>query len=215
MEKSKGSVLHERLSVFWGTPATLRGDQEGGRFPALDRLDLLENGRLLVGNDDARRGLPTPSTRDLLVTGAEFALASLAGLGPPSDARGEDATEEILSPDLLLSRGVRRVTRLVLFPVRFLYTAATGRVGTNHAAVAFYLQDDHAPSRELVAAALEWRTAPPADDSHAAELLREQLLPLYFHYIDDHVERLDAIGENDLAASFREWRRRLAQTNAG
>ena len=103
----------------------------------------------------------------------------------------------------------------MLFPVRFLYTAATGRVGANHAAVAYYLQDDHAPSRELVAAALEWRTAPPADDSHAAELLREQLLPLYFHYVDDHVERLDAIGENDVAASFREWRRRLARTNAG
>ncbi len=30
MEKSKGSVLHERLSVFWGTPATLRG-RPGGR----------------------------------------------------------------------------------------------------------------------------------------------------------------------------------------
>jgi hypothetical protein len=214
MEKSKGSVLHERLSVFWGTPATLRGEREGGRFPALDRLDLLENGRLLVGNDDARRGLPTPSTRDLLVTGAEFALASLAGLGPGNDARGEDATEEILSPDLLLSRGVRRVTRLVLYPVRFLYTAATGRVGANQAAVADYLRDGHAPSRELVAAALEWRTAPPTDDSHAAELLREQLLPLYLHYIDDHVERLDATGESDLAASFRDWRRRLAHMHA-
>jgi predicted nucleotidyltransferase len=40
-EKGKGSELSERLSVFWGTPSTLRGDREGGRFPALDRLDLL------------------------------------------------------------------------------------------------------------------------------------------------------------------------------
>jgi predicted nucleotidyltransferase len=38
-EKSKGSALHARLSVFWGTPETLRGERVGGRFPALDRLD--------------------------------------------------------------------------------------------------------------------------------------------------------------------------------
>ena len=73
-EKSKGSALHERLSVFWGTPATLRGEREGGRFPALDRLDLIENGRLLAGADDARAGLPRPGVRELIVTGAEFAL---------------------------------------------------------------------------------------------------------------------------------------------
>jgi hypothetical protein len=54
VEKRKGSALHERLSVFWGTPTTLRGEQDGGRFPALDRLDLIENGRLLAGCDDAR-----------------------------------------------------------------------------------------------------------------------------------------------------------------
>ena len=42
-EKSKGSALHKRLSVFWGTPATLRGELGGGRFPALDRLDLMGN----------------------------------------------------------------------------------------------------------------------------------------------------------------------------
>jgi predicted nucleotidyltransferase len=56
-EKGKGSPLHERLSVFWGTPATLRGERDGGRFPALDRLDLIENGRLLAGSDETRRGL--------------------------------------------------------------------------------------------------------------------------------------------------------------
>lgn len=72
-EKSKGSALHERLSVFRGTPATLRGEREG-RFPALDRLDLIDNGRLLTGSDDARRGLPRPSPSELLVIGAEFAL---------------------------------------------------------------------------------------------------------------------------------------------
>jgi predicted nucleotidyltransferase len=48
-EKRKGSPLHERLSVFWGTPATLRGERDGGRFPPLDRLDLIENGAPALG----------------------------------------------------------------------------------------------------------------------------------------------------------------------
>src|SRR6266849_2270243 len=51
-----GTALHQRLSVFWGTPATLRGERVGGRFPPLDRLDLLEHGRLLAGQD-ARGGV--------------------------------------------------------------------------------------------------------------------------------------------------------------
>jgi hypothetical protein len=207
--------------VFWGTPATLRGERDGGRFPALDRLDLIENGRLLAGSDNARRGLPAPSAHELLVTGAEFALDYLAGIRRPVAPQGEglgsmrlageDAIGEIRSPDVLLSRGVRRVTKLVLFPVRFLYTAATGRVGTNDAAVARYLEDDQAPSTTLVAAGLDWRTAPPADRSGASALLREELLPLYLYYIDDHIERFRSIGELDLAALFREWRDRLAR----
>ncbi len=82
-ERSAGSELAERLSVFWGTPATLRGEREGGRFPALDRLDLLENGRLLSGRD-ARAGLSRPSSGELVITGSEFALDFLAGV------RGEE-----------------------------------------------------------------------------------------------------------------------------
>jgi hypothetical protein len=47
--KASGSALDQRLSVFWGTPATLGGQRRGGRFPPLDRLDLLDYGRLLTG----------------------------------------------------------------------------------------------------------------------------------------------------------------------
>jgi hypothetical protein len=97
----------------------------------------------------------------------------LASLRPA----GEDAIEEIRSPDLLIAHGVRRLTKLVLFPVLFLYTVATGRVGTNERAVARYLGDDEAPSSTLVAAALAWRTVAPTDEAAAAVLLREQMVP--------------------------------------
>jgi hypothetical protein len=219
-QKAKGSELSKRLSVFWGTESTLRGEQEGGRLPALDQLDLIENGRLLAGKD-ARTDLPRPSGDELLITGAEFALDHLAGVrnggGAPTRGLGSmrpaegDAVQEIRSPELLLAGGVRRMTKLVLFPVRFLFTAATGRVGTNEAAVAYYVANGEAPGTTLVAAALAWRTVPPTDEEAAAELLSEHIVPLYVHYIDDHITRFDSRGHAELARAFEEWRDRLVR----
>jgi hypothetical protein len=214
--RAGGPGLHQRLSVFWGTLATLRGGSSRGRFPPLDRLDLVEHGRLLAGTD-AREGMARPAQAELLVAGAEFALGNLGG--DPDLAqrlrrlagrgrRGDDPVTEVRTPSLLVSRGTRRVTKVVLFPVRFLYTAATGKVGTNAAAAEHYLASTPAPATELVTAALAWRQEPPSDDA-AASLLGRELLPLYVHYIDDHAARLDAAGSHRLADRFRRWRARL------
>jgi predicted nucleotidyltransferase len=222
-QKSRGTELSKRLSVFWGTPATLRGEALGGRFPPLDRLDLIESGRLLTG-EDVRAGLPSPNKDELLTTGAEFALEFLAGidssrreslspgLGSLRPA-GDETIKELRHPELLVARGVRRLTKLVLFPVRFMFTAATGRVGTNEAAVTHYLGSETSLAKKLVAAALGWRDAAPADDDVAADLLSKYLLPLYAEYIDDHISRLARLGERDLVRSFEEWGRRLAFVN--
>ena len=77
-QRAGGSALDERLSVFWGTPSTLRGHGRGGRFPALDRLDLLDYGRLLTGQD-ARSGVGRSIRAELLVARTEFALGHLGG----------------------------------------------------------------------------------------------------------------------------------------
>jgi hypothetical protein len=217
--RAGGSVLHERLSVFWGTPSTLAGQVRGGRFPPLDRLDLLEHGRLLTGRD-ARERVARPGQAELLVAGAEFALGLLAGAEAEAVAdRGEgsargplhndNALDEIRTPARLVSSGPRRLTKIVLFPVRFLFTAATGQVATNNLAAQYYLASPNAPAAELVTAAQAWRLEPPADPGVAAALVARELVPLYLHYIDDHIPRLAALGHHGLAGSFRRWRARL------
>lgn len=214
--RSGGSALDERLSVFWGTPSTLRGQRRGGRFPPLDRLDLLDYGRLLTGQD-ARSDVARPDRAELLVAGAEFALGYLGGTrklpGRLRDwarlqPRESNALDEIRIPSRLVARGPRRLTKIVLFPVRFLFTAETGKVGTNAQAAGHYLASADAPATTLVAAALAWRLEAPADDE-ATALLDRELIPLYVQYIDDHITRLRAVHRYQLAGSFHRWRTRL------
>jgi hypothetical protein len=214
--RAGGSALDQRLSVFWGTPATLQGQRRGGRFPPLDRLDLLEYGRLLTGTD-ARSAVARPDRTELLVAGAEFALGYLGGAARLPDrlrqralfrSRDDDVLTEIRTPARLVSAGPRRVTKIVLFPVRFLFTAQTGQVGTNTLAARHYLASPDAPATSLVAAALAWRHEPPPH-GEAAALLSRELVPLFVHYLDDHIARLSAVGQHRLADRFRRWRTRL------
>ena len=195
--RAGGSALEQRLSVFWGTPATLQGRDRGGRFPPLDRLDLLEYGRLLTGTD-VRSAVARPDRTELLVAGAEFALGYL----------DDDVLTEIRTPSRLVSRGPRRVTKIVLFPVRFLFTAETGQVGTNSLAARHYMASPDAPATSLVTAALAWRLEPPADDE-ATALVSRELIPLYLYYVDDHIARLSDVSQHRLADSFRRWRAHL------
>jgi hypothetical protein len=214
--RTGASALDERLSVFWGTPATLLGRSRGGRFPPLDRLDLLDHGRLLTGQD-ARSSVARPGQAELLVAGAEFALRYLGGARTLPDRfrdrarrgpKGSDVLDQIRTPTRLVSRGPRRLTKIVLFPVRFLFTAETGQVGTNSLAAGRYLAKAYAPAAKLVTAALAWRLEPPADDE-ATELVGRELVPLYVQYINDHITRLRAVNQHRLANSFDRWRTRL------
>jgi hypothetical protein len=214
--KAGGSALDQRLSVFWGTPATLAGQRRGGRFPPLDRLDLLDYGRLLTGQD-LRSVAARPDQAELLVAGAEFALGYLGGavklpgrLRSWARLRRPDDTvlNEIRTPSRLVSRGPRRLTKIVLFPVRFLFTAETGQVGTNTLATEHYLASANPAAAALVSAALAWRLEPPAA-GEATALLSRELIPLYIQYIDDHIARLRATDRCRLAVRFQRWRTRL------
>ena len=169
----------------------------GGRFPPLDRLCLLEHGRLLEGND-VRNGLAPPNEAELLIAGARFAL----------DALADDVVARARQPNRLVAGGMRWTTKIVLFPVRFLFTAETALEGTNEVAVQHYSDLSGAPGTALVRAAFDWRTNPP-DADHALAMLTNDFVPLYVYYLTDHIRRLESIGESELAGAFRDWRSRL------
>ena len=201
--RSIGSPLHARVSVFWCTAESFAGRATGGRFPPLDRLCLLEHGRLVCGND-VRSGLTPPSQTELLIAGARFAFEVLA----------DDVVACARQPDRLVEGGMRWTTKIALFPVRFLFTAETAWEGTNEAAVQHYSELSGAPGTALVRAAFDWRTNPPSAE-HALAMLTDDFVPLYVYYLTDHIRRLESIGESQLAGAFSDWRSRLLAGKSG
>jgi hypothetical protein len=198
--RAAGAPLADRLSVFWGTMATLHGEGALGRYPPLDRLDLARHGRLLAGRD-CRAGLPTPTTRELVVAAATQALRSLAA---PA------VVDELADPEGLVAAGARHLTKRILFPVRFLYTAETGEIGRNHDAVGHFVATQSGPMADLAAAALRWREVPPEQDrAGSVRLVAAGIQPLYRHFVADHERRLRDYDEPELAQGFAAWRAAL------
>jgi predicted nucleotidyltransferase len=190
----------DRLSVFWGSISTLSSVSSGGRFPPLDRLDLKQFGRVLAGRD-VRGELPSPTQKELVLAGAEFALCRLAT---------DEVTAKVKNPKALASSDPRTLTKLVLYPVRFLFTARTGEVGGNEAAVDHFVSHAKGPASTLARMAIEWRHVPPhSGDNDAVEAMASGLMPLYQEFLLDYEHRLRGYGRADLAEAFSQWQQRL------
>jgi hypothetical protein len=196
--KGTNKPFADRLSVFWGSPASLAGTSSGGRFPPLDRLDLLKYGRLLLG-DDLRSRFAPPTRKELVVAGAEFALWRLAT---------EEVVGKLRDSEALARSDPKTLTKLVLYPVRFMFTAQTGEVGRNEAAVEHYLSAK-GRSSALARLALACRAAEQVNPALAQPVIAAEVLPLYDEFLADHEGRLTEYGRADLAAAFADWRARL------
>ena len=198
--KASNKLFADRLSVFWGSVESLSGTASAGRFPPLDRLDLKKYGRLLTGSD-VRERIPTPTHKDLVVAGAEHALRLAT----------DEVIGKIRSPELLLRSNQKQLTRLILFPLRFLYTARTGDVGRNDAAVEhFAATTRETAASDLARLALRWRDAGPQQaDRDAIAAIAAGILPLYREFLLDHEPRLREYERPDLADAFHAWRQRL------
>jgi len=198
--KASGAPLAERLSVYWGSLGTLSGIASGGRFPPLDVHDLKQFGRLLAGRD-VRSRLRSPTVRELVVSGAEFALKHLST---------PEVAAQLRNPGEFASASTKTLTKHVLYPVRFIFTARTGQIGMNDEAVNYFSTVEDGPMAQLARKGLEWRFEPPhSGDLAVVELLRNGVLPLYRMFLADYERRLLEYGEPELAQSFREWRQRL------
>ncbi len=191
--KTSGAPMADRLSFFWGSQASLTQGGAFGRFPPLDRLDLLQHG-LLVHGTDAREGLPVPTKRELVVEAARF--ISLVVTRLRVDSLLKDPLE-------LLRRGQHDATKIVLFPVRFLYTGRTGEIGRNREAADHLASEYPGPAADLALAAMRWREQGLRDDADAVRLVTEGLQPLYRSCIREHATWMDTYGEVGLAEDLR------------
>ncbi len=198
-----------RLSVFWGSVESLNTTSAIGRFPPLDRLDLIENSRLLHGND-IRKKLIRPTRRELIIAGAEFALEKLS--------EGK-VNEALMQPELFFPRlDDVHLTKIILMPVRLLYTALTGNIGYNDASVAYYTRHFPGSSAELVSAAFRWRTESPKNKTETIALLLQHnaLHTLYQQFMECYITQLQQLGApSKLVEHMVQWRSKWAGNRSG
>jgi len=175
-----------RLSLFWGTVEDFNDAdavQIPGRFPALDRLDLVEHGRYIAGAE-LRAALIPPSRSAVL----EHCRQDL-----PRFVR-DPARYGFLTGGAELDTSDRRaLTRLCLFPARFLHTARTGAVVSNDAAARFYCAAHKDASSDIVRLALALRHDPSRTLSAAdRDLLATELRPYYGRFLREFLALLGA-----------------------
>jgi hypothetical protein len=193
------TALARRLSVFWGSSATLGCRAAGGRFAAADRADLRQSGRLFWGAD-IRDQVSAASLGELIGEGAQLALEKLATAQAIA----------LLKDSAALAVGdVRRLTKWILFPVRLLFTARTGQIADHGTAVDYFCSVSSGAAVELARAALDWRCAPPRDRNFAG-LIDAGLLSLYRSFLDEYEPRALSYGRFDLVSALRTWRKELA-----
>ena len=197
---ARDTSLPNEISIFWGSIESLNGAVCGGRFPPLDRLDLIDHGLPLHG-DDVRLELVRPSQRELVLAGAKFALDTLST---------DDRLAQFRDPGLIADRGPIYLTKVILFPARFLSLERIRLVAGNDESARYYCDNFDGPDAELVAQALHWRSEALPASATIQGLLESGLVPLYERFLDVYVEAVEAYGETHVASRLMRWRNRLS-----
>lgn len=172
-EAELGTELSRRLSIFHAPWRSFAAPPAEARFPALDRLDLVRHAVLVEGN--VRAAIAEPAREEVVAEAVAFGLEQLGSEAVRATVRGPPLGD------------LRETTKLVLFPVRLLFVARTGNVGSNDHAAAHYHEATGSSRLEVVDEALRWRREGSVPD-RGAELLRSQLPRL-------HRQVLDLLGE--------------------
>jgi len=165
MQQARASPhpLRRRLSLFWVSEQALRNGRPDGRLPGIDHADLVAHGSLAYGRE-VRADLRSPTHAELVNGTARFVL----------DKWGDDGSwpGSLHRPQELLRQGVRDATKIVLFPVRFLWTVLEGAFGPVDEAVAWYSAwpDRVEGGGRLAQRALRWRHTGYLDDGDEADV---------------------------------------------
>jgi hypothetical protein len=185
--------LSARLSLFWADWRAVRtGEGDHFRLGPVDRLDLLDSGRLLIGSDLRGPGV-RPSSKDLVLMSADFILAKFT----------EAYFEQLRDTKALVAGGPRAVTKAILFPVRFMYTLKTGRAGLNHGSAHWYAAEG-LPGGGLAVTALEWRNEGIADHELAVQLVEADLATVHAVCLTEYATELNRLGEAGRADALAE-----------
>lgn len=137
---ARAPELAPKLSLFWADR-----NFSAGRFPPLDRIDYLDNAVALVEQERVQPARPALEDVRRYLRGAPFETWStnasrLAGLG-------------VLEPE-----DYKPYLRAHLYPARFVYSWATGRMASNDDAVAYlYENRPLGLDVDLIARALQCR----------------------------------------------------------
>jgi hypothetical protein len=185
------SPLSERLSVFWADWHGVRtGEGDHSRLGPVDRLDLLDSGRLLLGSD-LREPNVRPSREELVVMSADHILGKFTDV----------YLERLRDTQALVAGGPRAVTKAILFPVRFMYTLMTGRIGLNESSARWYAAEG-LPGGALALKALEWRADGLADPELAAQMLDADLDAVHGECLAEYANELHVLGEASRAEAL-------------
>lgn len=194
--------LADRLSIFWTDWDGVRhGATVASRLATVDRLDLLDDGRLLYGSDE-RASAVRPDRTAVLVEVATFAIGKF----------DHAYLAELHRPERLVAEGPRAASKAALFPIRMLYTLDSGRFGQNPTAVSWY--EHHGSHPDLARAAAQWRSTGIKDAARAISLLRTSLVDVYDEFLTAYAAALADTGSSDLAAGLLDMRNALHSLEA-
>ncbi len=198
--KKSGLDYADRLSLFW---SSYEGDDFAsgrGRFPPLDRLDLIRHAKLLYGKDH-RHELQEPTQKELVLESANFISTFMLADGKFDQLVGDANT--------ILLNGARYFTKFVLFPVRLLFTVKNEKtIASNKDAVAYFnrvwtekLSNDVVA---LVNFAYQTRSCPASEPvSYDIDTLQPALQELYKLVISEYILAADNFGDTQCAKQLR------------
>ena len=185
--KRNDLIFAERLSVFWSSYDS-NFDLGLGRFPALDRLDLLQGGLLLYG-EDKRSTLNAPTSEQIICESGRFILDFMLS--------NEKLNELLTNQMYIVNKGARYFSKFILFPVRLLWTLDNPDVVvSNKEALSYFKQQQQHLNGDLITlvdTAYQIRNEKAYQEISIESMLIKQLIPLYRHCVLRYSQVLDKL----------------------